>query len=229
METVFGLVVLIVAVSIFIWARNAFWKAANQKVFARKGHARGQSAVTSKSTFVVPGSSAADVVHAVVSTLGYPTTKPAVAPTMVLVGATETQAIFARASRLSQSWESCLRVVDESDGASGDYGVVRWTLVDGIAAGWQEMEIVERRVGEIVTNLGGTVTVTGQHDNRPARPPSVVPSRSTPASNGTATSICPDCSKVVAGNAWGLHRQHCAGRKAETAATSITRQIELDR
>jgi hypothetical protein len=42
-------------------------------------------------------------------TLGYPTTKPAVAPTMVLVGATETQAIFARASKLSQAWESCLR------------------------------------------------------------------------------------------------------------------------
>ncbi|MGV8908719.1 MAG: hypothetical protein ACOH1Y_07035 [Propionicimonas sp.] len=160
METILVLVVLIAVVSIFVWARNAFWKAANQKVFARKGHTHGQSATKAKTTFVVAGSSASEVVRRVVNTLGYPTTKSTIAPTMVLLDATDTQATFAMANKLGQSWESRLHVTDESDGAHGEYEVVRWTLADGIASGWKEMEIVERRIGEIVTSIGGTVKVT---------------------------------------------------------------------
>jgi len=43
--------------------------------------------------------------------------------------------------------------------------VVRWTLADGITFGWKEMEIVECRIGEIVTSFGGMVKVTCRNEH----------------------------------------------------------------
>jgi len=142
-----------------IWARNAFWKAANQKVIMRKSHARGQSAIKATTTFVVPGSSAADVVSTVVDTLGYPTTKRAVAGEMVLLDTTDSSASFSLANKFHESWVSRLLIADKADGAHGSYQVLRWTLNDGIALGSKEMEIVARRVSEVITGMGGTVTI----------------------------------------------------------------------
>jgi len=142
-----------------IWARNAFWKAANQKVIMRKSHARGQSAIKATTTFVVPGSSAAAVVSTVVDTLGYPRTKRAVAGEMVLLDTTDSSASFSLANKFHESWVSRLLVADEADGAHGSYQVLRWTLNDGIALGSKEMEIVARRVSEVITGMGGTVTI----------------------------------------------------------------------
>jgi predicted RNA-binding Zn-ribbon protein involved in translation (DUF1610 family) len=44
----------------------------------------------------------------------------------------------------------------------------------------------------------------------------------TAASNRNAKRICPDCGKLVAGDAWTLHPQYCVGRKVETATPSST-------
>ena len=160
MEGFVGLLALITIGAFIWWMPNAFWKVANQKVLDRKGHANGQSAIESKRIFVVPGTLASEVVRSVVSALGYPTTKSTFAHEVILVGATDTQAVFALANKMGQAWESRLLVADESDGAHGKYEVVRWTMADGVAAGWKEMEIVDRRIGEIVTAIGGGVQVT---------------------------------------------------------------------
>lgn len=106
---------------------------------------------------------APDVVRTIVNALGYPTTKLAVTPDMVLIGATDTQAAFVLANRLEEAWESRLSVVNGPGGAHGRYEVVRWILTDGVVAGWKQMEIVERRIGEIAARIGGTVKVTPSH------------------------------------------------------------------
>lgn len=155
-----ALVAFIAVVALVVWAKGASRKALNQHAWDRTGHQRGQGAIKTTTSFVVPDKAAAEVVQTVVDTLGYPTTKRALAGEMVLLGATGTEAQFALANKLHESWMSRLRVADESDGAHGSYEVLRWTLVDGVVAGWKEMEIVARRVGEITTALGGTAKVT---------------------------------------------------------------------
>lgn len=160
MEGLFWLVVLIAIVVAFSWVRDAFWKAASQKVLDRKGHARGQSAIKSQTVFVVPAMAGSEVINTIVAALGYPTTKSNLTSDMALISVTDTQATFALGNRFGQTWESRLSVVDQSDGAHGDYKVVRWNLSDGIASGFKEMEIVERRIGEIATSIGGTINVT---------------------------------------------------------------------
>ena len=47
----------------------------------------------------------------------------------------------------------------------GEHEVVLWTLADGITFGWKEMEIVECRIGEIVTSFGGMVKVTCRNEH----------------------------------------------------------------
>jgi hypothetical protein len=160
MEALIGIVVLVAIVVVFSWMRNAFWKAASQKVLDRKGHARGQSAIKSHTVFVVPSMQASEVIRTIVAALGYPTTKSNLGGNMSLIGATDTQAVFALGNRFGQAWESRLSVVDQPDGAHGEYQVVRWTLSDGIVSGSKEMDIVERRIGEIANSIGGTVKVT---------------------------------------------------------------------
>ncbi|MEP7191345.1 MAG: hypothetical protein ABI903_00600 [Actinomycetota bacterium] len=160
MQGFLGMAAFVATCAGIVWVRNLFWKAAKQKVLDRKDRARGQSAIKSQMAFVIPAIGASDVIRTVVAGLGYPTTKPAQAAAMVLIGATDCQAAFALANKFGQTWESRLSVVDGPDGAHGDYEVVRWTMSDGVASGWEEMQILQRRVGEIATGIGGTVKVT---------------------------------------------------------------------
>lgn len=144
---------------IVMWLQIAGQKAVRRNVVNRKGYRQGPTVAKSRTTFIVPGSSAAQVASTVITTLDYPTENTSVAGGMTLLAKTETEASFALGNRFGQTWVSTLSVTDEADGAHGTYSLTSWKASDGVPLGWKEMEIVSRRVGEIVSSIGGAVKV----------------------------------------------------------------------
>lgn len=159
MGTFLAVLGLLAIGGIVMWLQVAGQKAVRRNVVDRQGYRQGPTVAKSKTTFVVPGSPAAQVASTVVTTLDYPTENTSIAGEMILLARAETEASFALGNRFGQSWVSTLSVTDEADGAHGTYGVTTWQARDGVPLGWKEMEIVSRRIGEVVTGIGGTVKV----------------------------------------------------------------------
>jgi hypothetical protein len=147
-------VVLVVATWIVV-ARSR-----QRRAVDRGASRNGSSAVKARTTFIVHGIPAADVMRELVVILGYPELRSGRPAGMFIVSATDTEALFALGEPSGEAWASNLVIRDRPDGAHGQYEVTRWLVDDGIPAGWKDMEIVARRISEIVMSIGGTVKVT---------------------------------------------------------------------
>lgn len=150
----------VIVIGLIVWARSASERALHRHAFDRRGFHQGPGIVKAKTTFVVPQRLASEVVATVVDALGYPGAKPGPACGVFLLNKTETEASFALGNRSHETWTATLAVTNGVGGAHGEYGVTCWLSSDGIPVAWKEMEIVSRRVGEVVSSMGGTVKVT---------------------------------------------------------------------
>jgi hypothetical protein len=134
--------------------------AAYRSVRERRALRDGPSAAAAKTTFVVHGMPAIDVMRTVIQALGCTTTRSSRRGAVFILSASDHATSFAARNRRGETWASSLVIRDEADGAHGEYAAVRWLTRDGVPAAWKEMETVAHRIREVITGVGGTVKVT---------------------------------------------------------------------
>jgi hypothetical protein len=147
-------------IALGVRARPGRSRAAYRRVRERQALRDGPSAAAAKTTFVVHGMPAADVMRTVIQALGCTTTRSSRPGAVFLLNASDHATLFAARNRRGETWASSLVIRDEVDGAHGDYAAVRWLTRDGVPTAWKEMETVADLVRDAITGVGGTVKVT---------------------------------------------------------------------
>jgi hypothetical protein len=172
-------------------ATDPMWKKANQKVLDKTGHERGQAAIKAKTEFVVPGTTAANLLDTVVRELSLPTQAPvAVLRRLIVVQRKPGFVLFASATKAYRAFVSSLVVVDGPGGAQGTYKMQNWNLSDGIVVDWKEMEVLSGRIEAIVRQMGGRITSA----------PETGPATLLSSAEGM-TAFCGECGSSLAGGA----------------------------
>jgi hypothetical protein len=155
MEVLWG-ILLLAALGVVIWlwnrAKDAAWKAANQKVLMRGAHRQGKEAVGTVLIFDT-AASAADVLEKVEG-FGWPREAQSSVMTNVYVPTANDRAIvFVSGSRLLQSFRSLLTLTATEGGTRGAYRVLEWKEGDGIVGDIKQMQAIEERLRRAVSEL----------------------------------------------------------------------------
>ena len=147
---IIGLIVLIFVVYQITRAKQALGKKANQKVFLRGAHQKGQQLVTQDLHFT-SHASVDQVRNAVLSAVKVAPGVPAVIADAYLISASDTFIIYGCGTKLRESFRGVLQLRATSAGTAGTWEIANWTLADGIVAG---QSVMKRLIADINTGLG---------------------------------------------------------------------------